>query len=108
MIDRFAALKAISALNELDSKHFDENSNEIRERTLVIDLETDTNDSFSGVDSEEDLRGIQGATGTTTNQVTLGIYWPTYFYISVTPHDFFVSLCFNKIFEWSLNIYSFI
>ena len=74
MIDRFAALKAISALNELDSKHFDENSNEVRERTLVIDLETDTNDSFSGVDSEEDLRGIQGATGTTTNQVTLGIY----------------------------------
>lgn len=68
MIDRFAALKAISALNELQSKQFDENSNEIKERTLVIDLETDTNDSFSGLDSEEDRRDIQGATGSTTNQ----------------------------------------
>lgn len=67
MIDRFAALKAISALSELD-KHYDENSNEIRDRTLVVALDTDTNDSFSGVDSEDDFRGAKGATGSNANQ----------------------------------------
>lgn len=67
MIDRFAALKAISALNELD-KHYDENSNEIKDRTLVIALDTDTNDSFSGVDSEEDFKGAKRATGANANQ----------------------------------------
>ena len=76
MIDRFAALKAISALNDLE-KQYDENSNEVKDRTLVIALDTDTNDSFSGGDSEEEHKGAQGASGSTTNQVTHRIHWPT-------------------------------
>lgn len=73
MIDRFAALKATTALADLD-KRYDENSNEIRDRALVIAVDTDTNDSYSGLDSEEELKGAQGATGTHTNKVTLSIY----------------------------------
>lgn len=50
MIDRFAAMKALSALDE--EKH------QIKEnygcKPLVIDCNTDTNDSFSGLESEED------------------------------------------------------
>ena len=92
MIDRFAALKAISALNELQSKQLDENSNEIRERTLVIDVETDTNDSFSGLDSEEDRRDIQGAKGSTTNQVNPPNTLTDIFLYLGDPVDF---LCFS-------------
>lgn len=55
MIDRFAAMKALGAL------HDDENNKlmvkeETVTKSLVIDCNTDTNDSFSGVDSEEDSR----------------------------------------------------
>ena len=72
MIDRFAALKAISALNDLE-KQYDENSNELKDRTLVIAVDTDTNDSFSGWDSDEEHRGLGAASGS-TNQVTTRIH----------------------------------
>ena len=100
MIDRFAALKAISALNELQSKQFDENSNEIRERTLVIDIETDTNDSFSGLDSEEDRREVLGATGSATNQVIPTNTLTDIFLYLGDPADF---LCFSSFWRLFLN-----
>lgn len=54
MIDRFAAMKALSAYNENDKTcHYSDNLNA---KPLVIDCNTDTNDSFSGLESEEDSR----------------------------------------------------
>lgn len=51
MIDRFAAMKALSALHDEDKHHLKEI---YAGKPLVIDCNTDTNDSYSGVDSEED------------------------------------------------------
>lgn len=55
MIDRFAAMKALSALSD-DEKH---SKDEFTKKTLVIDCNTDTNDSFSGPDSDEEARVVK-------------------------------------------------
>ena len=54
MIDRFAAMKALSALNEDDKMYMYKES--CGSGNLVIDSNTDTNDSFSGADSEEEVK----------------------------------------------------
>lgn len=54
MIDRFAAMKALGALHDDESI---KQRNETVTKALVIDCNTDTNDSFSGAESEEDSRG---------------------------------------------------
>lgn len=61
MIDRFAAMKALSALSD-DEKHekVDKHlKDEFVPKTLVIDCNTDTNDSFSGQESEEECRSLK-------------------------------------------------
>jgi hypothetical protein len=73
MIDRFAAMKALGALND------DENNkqclkNECVTKSLVMDCNTDTNDSFSGLDSDSDSRACSQAGDLQNNnihQVTL-------------------------------------
>lgn len=52
MIDRFAAMKALSAFSD-DDKH---SKDDFTTKTLVMDCNTDTNDSFSGQDSEDETR----------------------------------------------------
>ncbi|KAL4238490.1 hypothetical protein ACF0H5_003198 [Mactra antiquata] len=52
MIDRFAAMKALSALNDDDNKQ--SSKAECASKTLMLECNTDTNDSFSGADSDSD------------------------------------------------------
>ncbi|XP_045187003.2 uncharacterized protein LOC123544914 [Mercenaria mercenaria] len=60
MIDRFAAMKALGALHD-DESSKQSLKTECVTTSLVIDCSTDTNDSFSGVDSEEDSRACNRA-----------------------------------------------
>lgn len=68
MIDRFAAMKALGALND------DENNkqclkNECVTKSLVMDCNTDTNDSFSGLDSDSDSRACSQAGDLQNNNI---------------------------------------
>jgi len=58
MIDRFAAMKALSAFSD-DDKHDKHSKEEFTPKTLVIDCNTDTNDSFSGQESEDDTGAMK-------------------------------------------------
>lgn len=87
MIDRFAAMKALGAL------HDDENSkqclkNECVTKSLVMDCNTDTNDSFSGLDSDTDSRACNRAgdlqNNNTIHQVTLLVNYSEY----IDRHNF--------------------
>lgn len=80
MIDRFAAMKALGALHDEETRH--SLKDDFVTKNLVIDCCTDTTDSFSGMDSEDDNR-VYNSTGDLQNnniihQVTLRVNYSEY------------------------------
>lgn len=80
MIDRFAAMKALGALQDEESTH--SLKHDFVTKHLVIDCCTDTTDSFSGMESEDDNR-VYNTTGDLQNnniihQVTVQVNYSEY------------------------------